>query len=309
MPALDGATEWLNSEPLGPVQLQGRVVVVNFWTFTCINWLRTEPFVRTWSSAYAEDGLVVIGVHSPEFSFEHESHRVREAVRDRGITYPVVIDNDFRIWNAFGNHYWPALYFVNSDGVIRGEQFGEGKYDQSEDTIQELLGIARDHVAVVSSGVEAPADWKHLRSPETYFGFGRNEQFASPGGQLLDERRHYEPPRQLRLNQWALSGEWMIGLEKAVLQSDRGSIAFRFEARDAHLVLSHETDKPIEYRVTIDGEAPGASSGVDVDEDGYGLVQSGRLYQLIRQKGEVLERTLEIAFLQSGLEAYVATFG
>jgi thiol-disulfide isomerase/thioredoxin len=309
MPSLGGATEWLNSEPLGPAQLRGNVVLVNFWTLTCINWLRTEPYVRAWSNAYGKDGLMVIGVHSPEFSFEHASHRVRDAIQDRRIEYPVAVDNDFGIWKAFGNHYWPALYFVDSDGVIRDEYFGEGRYEESEGLIQELLGIERDPVSVVGTGIEAPADWEHLRSPETYFGFERNDQFASPGGPWSDESHHYELPKKLRLNQWALSGDWTIEPEKAVLETGGGSIAIRFEARDAHLVLSHESREPIGFQVTVDGEVPGSSCGVDVDEAGNGLIQNGRLYQLIRQKGEVVERTLEISFLEPGPEAYVATFG
>ena len=252
---------------------------------------------------------MVIGVHSPEFSFEHEVHRVRSAIQDRGIDYPVAVDNDFGVWQAFDNHYWPALYFVDTNGIIRDEFFGENGYDRSETTIQELLGIKRDGVSVVSTGVEAPADWEHLRSPETYLGFERNDQFASPGPASRDERRHYELPEQLRLNQWALSGDWVIAPEKAMLEVAGGSIAIRFEARDANLVLSHETDEPIAFRVTLDGEAPGLSHGIDVDEEGNGVIQKGRLYQLIRQKGEVLERTLEVSFLQPGAEAYVATFG
>jgi hypothetical protein len=309
MPSLDGATEWLNSEPLGPAQLQGRVVLVDFWTFTCINWLRTAPYVRAWFDAYRQDGLVVIGVHSPEFSIEHEIDRVRTAIRDRGIEYPVAVDNDFEVWRAFDNHYWPALYFVDSDGVIRGEYFGENRYEESEDIIQELLGIKRDPVAVVGDGIEAPADWEHLRSPETYLGFERSDGFESPGGPLRDESRHYEVPTQLRLNQWALSGDWKIEPEKVVLETAGGSMAIRFEARDAHLVLSHETREPIAFRVTMDGEIPGSSHGTDVDEAGHGLLHGGRLYQLIRQNGEVRERTLQISFLEPGPEAYVATFG
>jgi thiol-disulfide isomerase/thioredoxin len=309
MPSLDGATEWLNSEPLGPAQLQGRVVLVDFWTFTCINWLRTAPYVRAWFDAYRQVGLVVIGVHSPEFSIEHEIDRVRTAIRDRGIEYPVAVDNDFEVWRAFDNHYWPALYFVDSDGVIRGEYFGENRYEESEDIIQELLGIKRDPVAVVGDGIEAPADWEHLRSPETYLGFERSDGFESPGGPLRDESRHYEVPTQLRLNQWALSGDWKIEPEKVVLETAGGSMAIRFEARDAHLVLSHETREPIAFRVTMDGEIPGSSHGTDVDEAGHGLLHSGRLYQLIRQNGEVCERTLQISFLEPGPEAYVATFG
>jgi hypothetical protein len=309
MPSLGGATEWLNSEPLGPTQLHGRVVLFDFWTFTCINWLRTAPYVRAWSNAYRKDGLVVIGVHSPEFSMEHEIDRVRTAIRDRGIQYPVAVDNEFAIWNAFANHYWPALYLVDSDGMIRDEYFGEGRYEESERIIQQLLGIERDPASVVATGAEVPADWEHLRSPETYLGFERNDQFASVGGPRLGESRLYELPKQLRLNQWALSGDWTIGPEKVVLETGGGSIAIRFHARDAHLVLSHKSKEPIGFRVTLDGDLPGSSGGTDVDQAGNGLVQDGRLYQLIRQKGDVVDRTVEITFLQPGPEAYVATFG
>jgi thiol-disulfide isomerase/thioredoxin len=311
MPSLDGATEWFNSDPLGPSQLRGRVVLVDFWTLTCINWLRTAPYIRAWSEAYRTDGLVVIGVHSAEFSMERDLDRVRTAIRDRGIHYPVVVDNDFAIWNAFTNHYWPALYFVDREGIIRDEYFGENKYEESERIIQELLGIERDPVAavVVGAGIEAPADWQHLRSAETYLGFERSDGFASPGGAHRGQSHHYEPPEQLLLNQWALSGSWKIEPENVVLESGGGSVVIRFAARDAHLVLSHVSKEPIAFRVTMDGGAPGASHGTDVDEAGNGLLNSGRLYQLIRQNGAVRERTLEISFLEPGPEAYVATFG
>jgi thiol-disulfide isomerase/thioredoxin len=309
IPALGGATAWLNSEPLGPAELRGHAVVVNFWTLTCINWLRTEPFVRAWSQAYRDDGLVVIGVHTPEFSFEHEIDRVRLAVAGRGIDYPVAIDNDYEVWSAFDNHYWPALYFADSDGVIRDHHFGEGAYDQSERTIQRLLGIERDLVSVEGTGVEADADWAHLRSPETYIGYGRGDRFASPGGVAYDERRRYELPQRLRPNHWALSGEWTIRDERAVLDRAGGSIAYRFSARDAHLVLSHGARDPIPFRVCLDGEAPGPSHGDDVDEEGVGLLRDGRLYQLVRASGPVQERTVEITFLEPGAEAYVFTFG
>ena len=238
MPSLGGATEWLNSEPLGPAELRGHVVLVNFWTLTCINWLRQEPYVRAWSQAYRDDGLVVIGVHTPEFSFEHEIDRVRQATKERAIDYPVAVDNDYEIWSAFDNHYWPALYFVDTDGVIRDQHFGEGRYEESERVIQRLLGVERELVSVEGLGVEAEADWDHLRTPETYLGYGRGERFASPDGAALDERRAYELPERLRLNHWALAGEWTIGRENVVLDQAGGSIAYRFHARDAHLVLS-----------------------------------------------------------------------
>jgi thiol-disulfide isomerase/thioredoxin len=295
MPSLGGATEWLNSEPLGPAELRGRVVLVNFWTLTCINWLRQEPYVRAWSQAYRDDGLVVIGVHTPEFSFEHDIDGVRRATKERCIDYPVALDNDYEIWSAFANNYWPALYFVNADGVIRDDHFGEGRYEQSERVIQRLLGVERQFVAVEGLGVEAEADWDHLRTPETYLGNVRSERFGSPD--------------RLPLNHWALAGEWTIGRESVVLDEAGGSIAYRFHARDAHLVLSREAGEPIPFRVLLDGEAPGPSHGVDVDEGGSGLLEDGRMYQLVRQHDTVRERTLEITFLEAGAYAYAFTFG
>jgi thiol-disulfide isomerase/thioredoxin len=309
MPSLGGAIEWLNSEPLGPAELQGHVVLVNFWTLTCINWLRQEPYVRAWSQAYRNDGLVVIGAHTPEFSFEHEIDRVRQATKERGIDYPVVIDNDYEIWSAFDNHYWPALYMVDQEGIIRDHHFGEGRYEQSERVIQRLLGVERELVTVEALGAEAEADWDHLRTPETYLGYERGEHLASPDGAEYDQRRVYASPERLRLNHWALAGEWTIGPENVVLYQAGGSIAYRFQARDAHLVLSPGARDPIPFRVLLDGGPPGPSHGVDVDEDGNGLLREGRLYQLVRQGDVVRERTLEITFLEPGAEAYAFTFG
>ena len=309
MPSFDGATGWLNSEPLGPAELRGQVVLVDFWTLTCINWLRTEPYVRAWSQAYRPDGLVVIGVHTPEFSFEHEIDGIRRAIDQRAIDYPVAVDNNYAIWEAFDNHYWPALYFVDKDGIIRDRHFGEGRYERSQRVIQRLLDVERKFVSVAALGVEVEADWNQLGSPETYVGYERSEQFASPGGPAFEERRNYQLPERLELNQWALSGHWTIGRERIILDGAGGSIAYRFHARDAHLVLSPTGRDPIRFRVTLDGEAPRASQGVDVDEHGTGLLEHGRLYQLIRQSGEVGDRTLEITFLAPGAEAYVFTFG
>jgi thiol-disulfide isomerase/thioredoxin len=285
MPQLDGATEWVGSEPLSPAELRGHVVLVNFWTWTCINWLRQEPYVRAWSQAYRDDGLVVIGVHTPEFSFEHEIDGVRRATTEREIDYPVVVDNEYAIWSAFANHYWPALYFVDAEGVIRDQHFGEGRYEQSERVIQQLLGVDRELVSVEGVGVEAEADWDHLRTPETYLGYARGAQLAS------------------------LTGDWTTGPEKITLGQAGGSIAFRFHARDAHLVLSPGAAGPIPFRVLLDGEAPGPSHGVDIDEDGNGVLRDGRMYQLVRQSDAVRERTLEITFLEPGAEAYAFTFG
>ncbi|MEV4766022.1 redoxin domain-containing protein [Micromonospora chokoriensis] len=309
LPPLSGAAEWLNSEPLGPDDLRGRVVLVNFWTLTCINWLRQEPYVRAWSQAYRDDGLVVVGVHTPEFSFEHDVEQVRRAVTARSIDYPVAVDNDYAIWQAFDNHYWPALYFVDRDGVFRDEHFGEGRYEQSERSLQHLLGIERDPVPVNGVGPEAEADWDNLRTPETYLGFSRGEHFASPNGPALDERRAYHLPERLGLNQWALAGDWTIGAESVAVDQAGGSIAFRFHARDAHLVLAPAPGRSIPFRVLLDGEAPGPSHGVDVDADGNGVLQDGRLYQLVRQDDAVRERTLEITFGEPGAAAYAFTFG
>jgi thiol-disulfide isomerase/thioredoxin len=285
MPGFDGAIEWLNSEPLDPVGLRGKVVLVNFWTLTCINWLRQEPYVRAWSQAYRDDGLVVIGVHTPEFSFEHDVDRVRRAIEERAIDYPVVVDSDYAIWDAFANRYWPALYFVDTEGVIRDEHFGEGRYEQSEQVIQRLLGVERELVSVEGVGIEAEADWDQLGTPETYLGYERGDQSAS------------------------LDGEWTVGVEKVVLERAGGSIAYPYHARDAHLVLANGADMPIPFRVLLDGEPPGASHGVDVDEDGNGLLEDGRLYGLVREQGTVRDRVLQISFDEPGAEAYSFTFG
>jgi thiol-disulfide isomerase/thioredoxin len=309
MPSFAGAAEWLNSEPLGPAGLRGHVVLVNFWTWTCINWLRQEPYVRAWSQAYRDDGLIVIGVHTPEFSFEHEIDGVRRATQERTIDYPVVVDDDYAIWNAFANRAWPSLYFVDTDGVIRDRHFGEGRYEKSERTIQRLLGVKREPVAVAGRGVEAPADWDHLRTPETYLGYWRSERSASPEGAAFDEPRVYDFPERLRLSHWALAGEWTIAAENVVLDRAGGSIAYRFHARDAHLVLSRGAREPIPFRVLLDGEAPGPSHGVDVDEDANGVLRDGRMYQLVRTHDAIRQRTLDVTFLEAGAEAYAFTFG
>jgi len=287
MPSLEGATGWLNSDPLVSEELRGRPVLVNFWTLTCINWLRQEPHVRAWSRAYRDDGLLVLGVHTPEFTFEHDIDLVRRALEVREIDYPVATDNDYAVWSAFANHYWPALYFVDAEGVIRDQHFGEGRYEDSERVIQRLLGVERELVSVVGDGVEAPADWDHLRTPETYLGSARG------GGS----------------GEWSAAGEWTAGPEGIGLTEAGGSITFRFEARDAHLVLSSGAGEPIPFRVLLDGAPPGESHGVDVDEDGNGELREGRMYQLVRVHDEVRARTLEITFLAPGAEAYVFTFG
>jgi thiol-disulfide isomerase/thioredoxin len=296
MPSFAGATEWLNSEPLGPAELEGHVVLVNFWTLTCINWLRQEPYVRAWSQAYRDNGLIVIGVHTPEFSFEHDIELVRRAVEVRNIDYPVAQDNDYGVWTAFANNYWPALYFVDKEGVIRDQHFGEGRYEESEQRIQRLLDIEREPVSVAGEGVEAEADWDHLGTPETYLGYSRG---ASGGGRAED----------LGLNDWALTGAWKSGPENVVLEEAGGSVSFRFHARDVHLVMSPGARDPIPFRVTLDGDAPGASHGVDIDTEGNGVLREGRMYQLVRQHDGVRERTVEITFNEPGAEAYSFTFG
>jgi thiol-disulfide isomerase/thioredoxin len=309
MPSLAGATGWLNSAPLGPAELRGHVLLVNFWTLTCINWLRQKPYVRAWAQTYRDDGLIVIGVHTPEFSFEHDVDAVRRATGERAIDYPVAVDSDYGIWSAFANHYWPALYFVDGDGVIRDQHFGEGRYEQSELVIQRLLGVERELVSVEGLGVEAAADWENLNTPETYLGYGRSDQLSASNGDGLGDHQRNEIPERLRLNQWALAGAWSLEPERVVLEEAGGRVACRFHGRDAHLVLAPGPRELIPFRVRLDGERPGLSHGVDVDEDGNGVLLEGRLYQLVRQRDAVRERTVEITFLQPGAEAYSFTFG
>jgi thiol-disulfide isomerase/thioredoxin len=309
MPSFGAGTAWLNSDPLDPAGLRGRVVLVDFWTLTCINWLRTEPYIRAWSRAYRDDGLVVLGVHTPEFAFEHDLDLVRLAVQQMDIDYPVVVDNDYGVWSAFDNHYWPAEYFVDREGIIRDQHFGEGRYEQSERELQRLLGIDRELVPVTGEGVEAEADWDGLRTPETYLGYQRGERFASPGRPAPDESRAYELPGHLGLNHWGLSGRWTIEPEDAALDEAGGTVAFRFSARDAHLVLSSRGGGPIPFRVLLDGAPPGPSHGEDVDEQGDGVLREGRLYQLVRQADGADERTVQITFAAPGARAHVFTFG
>ena len=315
MPALDGATGWLNSEPLTPEALRGRVVLVDFWTYTCINWLRTLPYVRAWDEAYRDRGLVVLGVHTPEFSFERDIRNVRQAVTSMGITYPVALDNDYAIWQAFANHYWPALYFVDATGRIQHHVFGEGDYDRSERVIQQLLDEAGagsvDHpfVAVAADGVEAAADWDDLATGETYLGYDRGGNFASPEP-TADEPRRYTVPARLQRDHWALSGTWTVGSEAVVSREAGGRIAFRFSARDLHLVMGPVTrGASALFRVSLDGHPPGAAHGLDVDEQGDGVVADQRLYQLIRQPLPIAERHFEIEFLDPDVQAMVFTFG
>ena len=316
LPSLDGATAWLNSPRLTPAGLRGKVVLVQVWTYTCINWLRTLPYVRAWAEKYKDQGLVVIGVHSPEFGFEHNLDNVRRAAKDQNVDYPIAIDSDYAIWNAFKNQYWPALYFVDAQGRIRHHQFGEGDYEQSEAIIQQLLAEAghssfeRQLVSIAGHGAEAGADWKSLRSPETYVGYARAERFASPGGELLDKSRVYAAPARLKLNELALAGDWTMKKESAVLNKANGKIAYGFHARDLHLVMGAAArGTSVRFRVLIDGQPPSASRGVDVDDEGHGTVDEPRMYQLIRQKGPIKDVTFEIEFLDPGVEVFSFTFG
>ena len=316
LPSLDGAVQWLNSEPLTAEQLRGKVVLVDFWTYSCINCIRTVPYVRAWAEKYKDQGLVVIGVHAPEFAFEKRIPNVERAIRNFGITYPIAVDNDFKIWRAFGNSYWPAHYFIDAEGRIRHHHFGEGDYEESEQVIQELLAEAKGgrrtavgFVAPDAQGAEAAPDLARARSGETYVGYQRASSFASPEAMGADEARDYTVG-WLRLNQWGLAGSWTVGAEQAELNQAGGAISYRFRARDLHLVLGPGPNgKPVRFQVTIDGKAPGANRGADIDAAGNGTVSETRLYQLVRQSGDVQERTFEIRFLDGGVEAYVFTFG
>src|SRR5882762_4595140 len=316
LPPFDGAAEWLNSPPLTAAGLRGKVVLVQFWTYTCINWLRSLPYVRAWAAKYKDQGLVVIGVHAPEFAFEKNLDNVRRAAKDMRVDYPIAIDNDHAIWRAFKNEYWPALYFVDAQGHIRHHHFGEGEYEQSEMIIQQLLaeagvgGIAHQLVSVDARGAEAAADWGSLKSPENYVGYERTENFASPGGALSDKRRVYAAPARLRLNHWALSGDWTVAKRVTVLNKANGRIAYRFHARDLHLVMGPAArGTSVRFRVLIDGQPPGAAHGIDVDDQGNGTVTEQRLYQLIRQAKPIADRQFAIEFLDSGVEAFAFTFG
>ena len=312
--ALGRAAQWLNSPQLTSSSLRGKVVVVDFWTYTCINWLRTLPYVRAWAQKYT--GLVVIGVHTPEFPFEHNVDNVRRAVQQMRIDYPVVIDNDYGIWRAFRNQYWPALYFLDAQGRVREQHFGEGEYDRSEKIIQRLLvdagatGIGDGVVSVDPGGVEAAADWENLQSSENYVGYQRTEHFASPGGAEQDQARVYLAPPRLALNQWALAGEWTMGSQATVLNKPGGRIAYRFHARDLHLVMGPpRRGVAARFRVSLDGQPPGPAHGLDVDQAGNGTVNEQRLYQLIRQPAPIVDRAFEIEFLDAGVETLAFTFG
>jgi thiol-disulfide isomerase/thioredoxin len=314
--SLSSAAEWLNSPSLTASSLRGKIVLIDFWTYTCINWLRSLPYVRAWAEKYRDQGLVVIGVHTPEFAFEKDIDNVRRAAQDMRLAYPIAIDNDYAIWRAFKNQYWPALYLVDAQGRIRHHQFGEGGYEQAERVIQQLLaeagtgGIGHDLVSVDARGVEAAADWGSLKSPENYVGYERTEGFASPGGAILGKRRVYAAPAQLSLNHWALSGDWTVEKQATVLNGANGRIVYRFYARDLHLVMGPTTrGASVRFRVRIDGQPPGAAHGTDVDDQGNGTVVEQRLYQLIRQSKPIADRQFEIEFLDSGVAAHAFTFG
>jgi thiol-disulfide isomerase/thioredoxin len=317
LPPLDSTSGWLNSQPLTDRDLRGKVVLINFWTYTCINWQRQLPYVRAWAKKYKEQGLVVIGAHTPEFSFEIDVDNVRRAANDLKVDYPIAIDSDYAIWRAFDNHYWPALYFVDAKGQIRHHQFGEGEYKQSERVIQQLLaesrmggGISDAAVSVEALGAEAAADWANLKSSENYVGYERTENFASPGGAVLDKPRVYALPAPLALNHWGVSGDWTIGKQAIVLNQANGRIAYRFHARNLHLVMGPRArGASVRFRVLVDGHPPGAAHGIDVDEQGNGTVSQPRLYQLIRQSKPIADREFEIEFLDSGVEAFAFTFG
>jgi cytochrome c biogenesis protein CcdA/thiol-disulfide isomerase/thioredoxin len=315
MPGLAGAIAWINSQPLTPDQLKGHVVLVDFWTYSCINCLRSIPYVRAWADKYKDSGLIVIGVHTPEFAFEKDQDNVRKAVGELKIAYPVALDNDYKIWKAFNNSYWPADYLVDATGHIRFHHFGEGKYDESEQQIQQLLKENNPQlsvnglVKVAATGAQAPPD-SDVESPETYVGYERADSFLPPGGLKQDVAYVYSIPKHLELNQWGLSGNWTDHAQVASLDSMRGKIVFRFHARDVHLVLGPAPNrKPVRFRVTIDGAAPGANHGVDTDAQGDGKITDQRLYQLIRQKDAIEDRTFEIEFLDPGAQAYAFTFG
>jgi thiol-disulfide isomerase/thioredoxin len=313
--AISKGADWINSPRLTANSLAGKVVLVDFWTYTCINWLRQLPYVRAWAEKYRQ-GLVVIGVHTPEFSFEHNVDNVRRAVREMRIEYPVVIDNDSSIWRAFNNQYWPALYFIDARGRVRHRHFGEGEYQSSERAIQRLLkdagvsGVVDAVVSVNGSGFESTADWANLKSPETYVGSERMENFASPDAARRDQRRTYRAPSRLALNQWSLAGDWTIGRQATVLSKTPGQILHRFHARDVHLVMGPpRAGTPLRFRVSVDGQPPGAAHGLDVDEGGNGTVREQRLHQLVRQPKPIVDRTFAIDFLDAGVQAFAFTFG
>ncbi len=315
MPGFERAAGWLNSEPLAANDLRGKVVLADFCTYTCINWLRTLGYIRAWAEKYEDQGLIVVGVHTPEFPFEADTENVVEAVKDLNVKLPIALDPEYAVWETFSNRYWPAVYIADAEGRIRHHQFGEGGYDKCERVIQQLLrdaggdAVSEDLISVIPDGIEAQADWGTLESPETYVGYQQVRNFASPEGVTIDEARTYSVPDPLRLNSWALSGDWTIEGRATVLNRAGGSIAYRFKARDVNLVLRSRDATAVPFRVLLDGAPPGAAHGLDVDDQGNGTLVQPRLYQLIRQPGSIADRTFEITFDGAGVEAYVFTFG
>ena len=314
--SLSRASGWLNSPPLSAAELGGKVVLVQFWTFTCINWLRTMPYIRAWSDKYRDSGLVTIGAHTPEFPFERTSDNVRRAARELNVSYPVAIDNEYAIWGGFRNGYWPALYLLDGKGRVRHRHFGEGGYDDTERMIQKVLNdtgarsVDRQLASVEGRGIEVAADWSNLKTPETYVGYERGENFASPGGAAPDRSRAYTLPRELRSNQWALAGDWTIGQGAIALTQAPGGIAFRLHGRDLHLVMGPPAGEgAVRFRVSLDGQPPAAAHGGDIDEQGMGVAKDQRLYQLIRQPKPIVDRVFQIEFLDRGVEAFSFTFG
>jgi thiol-disulfide isomerase/thioredoxin len=316
MPSLGGAALWLNSQPLTASGLRGKVVLVDFWTYTCINWRRTFPYIRAWANKYRDHGLVVIGVHTPEFSFEHDAENVRWAAQAMKMNYAIAVDSEYTIWRAFENEYWPALYLIDAQGRIRYHKFGEGEYEQTERVIQELLGEAGEAkfnselAPVDCAGLEVPADWGDLKSPESYVGYAQSENFVSRSGDIHEKPHVFAFPDQLKLNHWALDGNWIIGKEAIVLNAPNGRIAYESHARDLHLVMGPKTrQERIRFQVSIDGNPPGDSHGTDIDAEGNGVAVEPTLYQLIRQQGTIVDRRIEIRFLDSQVEVFDFTFG
>lgn len=316
LPSLDGAVQWLNSPPLTAEALKGKVVLVDFWTYSCINCLRSLPYVKAWAEKYRDQGLVVIGVHAPEFAFERDVNNVTKAMKDLGITYPVAIDNNYKVWRAFNNQYWPAHYFADAKGQIRYHHFGEGDYAESERVIQQLLReagatqVAGGLIEADAKGVEQAPDMNEVQSPETYLGFQRAEHFVTTGTLATDKVVNYPVAGNLALNDWTLEGQWNVGGQQATLAAAQGRIVYRFHARDLHLVLGPGADgKPVRFKVTVDGQAPGDAHGTDVAPDGSGTVTDQRLYQLVRQTGAIKDRTFTIEFFDPQVSAYAFTFG
>jgi thiol-disulfide isomerase/thioredoxin len=315
MPSLDGAIDWLNSRPLTKADLRGKVVLIDFWTYSCINWRRTLPYVRAWAEKYKEQGLVVIGVHSPEFEFEKSADNVRWALKDMGMAFPVALDSNHEVWGAFRNNYWPALYFIDAQGRIRHHQFGEGDYETSERVIQQLLAesgaptVSRDFVSVDPKDMELAADWKDLKSPENYLGYERTNNFVSRDGTIEGKHHDYVAPSSLRLSHWAVAGDWIIGHQSIISTLPHAKITYQFHARDLNLVMGPANVTPVHFRVFIDGNPVGTAAGIDLDRQGYGTVIEQRMYQLIRETPPIIDHEITIEFLDTGAEAFSVTFG